>query len=374
MAGDTSPQAAHARGSPAAATAVAADGGLLFANARPAAMPAHPLCCLVVDAEEDFDWDRPMQATGYSTDCMRQLGDLRQIAAAYGLRPTYLITYPVLEDGVAMRTLRRQHERGECDLGIQLHPWVTPPFDEPASQASYLGSLDPAVGERKLVTLIEKFRDVFGVPPISFRAGRYGLSRSTTLLLEKHGCAVDTSLAPRTDFRLAGGPDFSRYECTPFWFGGGRALLEMPLCRSLIGWSGGLAPLLYRAVTTPALERRRVPAVLSRLRCAERVTLSPEGNDLAAMRRFLRHRRRRGQSVFSLSFHSSSLLPGRNPYVRGTADLHLFYDRLSAILDAMANAGFAFPTLAEMPALLGGAEMPALPGGAEMPTLPGGAA
>jgi hypothetical protein len=359
----TPPHAVRARGKPVARMAAASgravlpapsDGDRLFRNPRPAAMPARPICCLVIDAEEDFDWDRPVHATGYSTDCMRQLADLREIAAAYRLRPTYLLTYPVLEDMAAVGMIRRQHERGECDIGVQLHPWVTPPFDEPASQASYLGSLDAAVEEQKLVTLIEKFRQAFGCAPVAFRAGRYGLSRATTLLLEKHGFAVDTSLAPRTDFRPKGGPDFSRYDCAPFWFGGSRTLLEMPLCRSVVGWSGALAPLLYRAIATPALDRWRVAAVLSRLRCAERVTLSPEGNDPAAMRRFLRHLGDRGQSVFSLSFHSSSLAPGRNPYVRSRADLHVFYDRLSAILDAMANGGFGFAALAEMPALLGG--------------------
>ena len=92
--------------------------------------------------------------------------------------------------------------------------------------------------------------------------------------------------------------------------------------------------------------------MLSRLRCAERVTLSPEGNDTPAMLRLLRHRQRYGQTVFSLSFHSSSLVPGRNPYVRSKANLHVFYDRLSAILDAMASSGFDFASLADVPGLL----------------------
>jgi hypothetical protein len=329
------------------------DGDSLFRNIRRhAVVPERPICCLAVDAEEDFDWTRPVYATGYSTDCMYRIADLREIVAAYGLRPAYLLTYPVLEDADAVRMIRRQHERGECDMGLQLHPWVTPPFDDRAEQASYLGSLDPAVEERKLLTLIASFRRAFGFDPVLFRAGRYGLSAATTGLLEKYGFTVDTSLAPRTDFRMQGGPDFSAYDCEPFWFGKRRRLLELPLCRSLVGWSGALAPRLYRAATETSLARWHVPAVLSRLRCAERVTLSPEGNDTAAMLRFLQHRQRRGQAVFSLSFHSSSLVPGRNPYVRSKADLHVFYDRLSAILDAIASRGFRFASLAEIPALL----------------------
>jgi hypothetical protein len=329
----------------------------MFSNVRRQAYePARPICCLAIDAEEDFDWDQPVHDTGYSTECMRRIVDLREIIAAYGFRPTYLLTYPVLENAGVVRMIRAQHERGECDMGIQLHPWVTPPFDEPSSQGSYLGNLDAATEERKLVNLIGKFREVFGVAPVTFRAGRYGLSRSTTHLLEKYGFTVDTSLAPRTDFTKSGGPNFSRYDCDTFWFGDRRALLEMPLCRSLVGWGGALAPLMYQAAVSPLMARCHVASVLSRLRCAERITLSPEGNDYAAMRRFLRHRRSHRQSVFSLSFHSSSLCPGRNPYVRSKRDLHVFYDRLSAIVDAMANIGFAFATLAEMPALLGGGE------------------
>lgn len=327
----------------------------LFPNVRPNLhAPARPICCLAIDAEEDFDWDRPVRDTGYSTDCMRRIADLRTITAAYGVRPTYLLTYPVLEDAEVVRIIRHQRDRGECDVGIQLHPWVTPPFEEPSGQGSYLGNLDGAVEERKLVALMDKFSEAFGVLPVTFRAGRYGLSGSTTGLLEKFGFTVDTSVAPRSDFRQSGGPDFSSYECDPFWFGETRTLLEMPLCRSLVGWSGKLAPLVYAAAATPVLARWRGLSVLSRLRCAERITLSPEGNDYPAMRRFLRRRLNQDQTVFSLSFHSSSLWPGRNPYVRDRRDLHMFYDRLSAILDSMANTGFAFATLAEMPGLLGG--------------------
>jgi hypothetical protein len=326
----------------------------LFSNIRPPVhAPERPICCLVLDAGEDFAWDQPARDTGYSTDGMRRIVDLREILAAYGLRPTYLLTYPVLENADVLRIIRGQHERGECDMGIDLHPWLTPPFDGPTDQSSYLGNLDVAVEERKLVKLMTKFREMFGMEPATFRAGCYALSHSTTRLLEKYGFVVDTSLAPRTNFCPAGGPDFSSYDCDAFWFGKERVLLEMPLCRSVIGWSGGLAPRLYKAVSAPG--RWRAAFVLGRLRCAERITLSPEGNSYAAMRRFLRQRRGQSQNVFSLSFRSSSLWPGRNPYVRSRHDLHMFYDRLSAILDTMANSGFVFATLAEMPALLGGA-------------------
>ena len=92
-------------------------------------------------------------------------------------------------------------------------------------------------------------------------------------------------------------------------------------------------------------------SALTRLRFAERITLSPEGNDLHAMLRLVRQLRRKGQSVFVLSFHSSSLAVGRNPYVRSVSDLHKFYDRLSATLHTMASRlEMGFVRLTDLPA------------------------
>ncbi len=310
-----------------------------FAESTPAVTrDPGPLCTVAIDVEEDFDWDYPIEGTSHSTQHLRHFGVLQSILSAYGAVPTYLVTYPVLEDEAAVRALRYQAERGACALGIQLHPWVTPPFDNVREhEASYSGNLDEGLEERKLLGLLRRFEASFGFSPQVYRAGRYGLGRHTGMILEDNGFRVDTSIAPRTDFSIEGGPDYSRVDCQPFWFGVSRHLLEVPLCRSIIGWGGELAPFLYRAMTGPNLARSRAVGILTRSRCAERVTLSPEGNDTAAMQRLVRSLVARGQGVLPVSFHSSSIHPGRNPYVRTMADLHRFYDRLSALLSFIAD-------------------------------------
>ncbi len=327
----------------------------LFANPRPARpLTPAPVCTLAIDMEEDFDWLQPVQGTRYSTVNLRNTNQLHAILAAYGIVPAYLVTYPVLEDGEAVRHLRHRAERGECVLGLQLHPWVTPPLDgEARIENSFCGNLPAALEERKLLALRQRFIERFATPPLVFRAGRYGLGPNTAALLERHGIAIDVSIAPRTAFTDQGGPDFTGYDYAPFWFGARRRLLELPLCRSIIGWGGAAARLLYQRLSAPDLARLRLRSALSRLRCAERVTLSPEGNDARAMRRLVRRLRGRGQSILALSFHSSSLGLGLNPYVQSQADLHQFYDRLSATLDDMAGRqGFAFRSILEVPALL----------------------
>lgn len=308
-----------------------------FPNPVPAAPPpGRRLVTLVVDAEEDFNWARPVEGTAYSTACMHAIGPLQEILSAYELPPTYLVTYPVLEDAGAVRLLRHQLDRGQCLAGVQMHPWVNPPFGGGADQRmSFPLNLPAALEEAKILALKQKFEACFGFPPTVFKAGRYGIGRQTVELLEKHGFLVDTSIAPRTDFGAEGGPDFQDFDTTPFWFGAPRRLLELPVCREVVGWAGPLAPAVYRPLSGPGASMPR--ALLSWLRCAERITLSPEGNDAAAMQRLVRGLATRRGRVLTISFHSSSLAVGHNPYVGSQAELHQFYDRLSAVLDGLAG-------------------------------------
>jgi hypothetical protein len=329
--------------------------GPVFGKARPATLRTPtPICTLVIDAEEDFDWRNPLAGTDHSTSHIQNITTLHEILIGHGIVPAYLVTYPVLEDKEAVRLLNRQLENGRCVLGTQLHPWVNPPFERQNGQrASFQSNLGAELEERKLDALERKFIACFGHAPRIYKAGRYGLSRRTTALLEARGFAIDTSLAPRTSFAALGGPDYTGYDCRPFWFGERRRILELPLCRSVVGWAGALAPPLYQAFSRPWPAALHAPAVLTRSRFAERITLSPEGNDLAAMIRLVRRLGARGQTIFTLSFHSSSLQAGRNPYVRSQRDLQTFYARLRGVLDHLAGAvGCEFQNPLCLPELL----------------------
>lgn len=319
---------------PSDATALAAAG---FANVRPASGRVR-LGCVLIDAEEDFDWAQPVRGVAQDVANMRHLSDLHGIFAAYGAAPTYLLTYPVLQDAAIVAALRGRLARGQCRVGIQLHTWVTPPHTEPATpRHSFAGNLPAGLEEAKLLELMRLFREGFGEDPTIFRAGRYGMSAQTPALMEKHGFTVDTSLAPCTSFAAEGGPDFADTDYGPFWYGARRRVLALPLCRSIAGWGGAWAAHAYRRLAASDRSTPYVAALLAWTRCAERITLSPEGNDAAAAARLVANLLRRDQGVFAISMHSSSFSVGRNPYVRDKAELHGFYDRLSGMLDLLAS-------------------------------------
>ena len=326
-----------------------------FLNRTPAVTAANtPVCTIVVDAEEDFDWAHPQEGVQHTSANMLHIRLLQEIAGAYGARPAYLLTYPILQSAEIVKLLRTRVERGDCEVGVQLHPWVTPPFSKGRGLAtSFAGSLPPELERLKLLELRRKFIECFGTTPLMYRAGRYGLGENSARLLEELGFSIDTSVAPRTDFAATGGPDFSDYGSAPFWFGQRDRLLEVPLCRDVVGWSGRFAPALYQSLSQPRLAPLHILALATRLRAVERITLSPEGNDLPAMKRLVRSLHAAGSRVFVVSLHSSSLTVGRNPYVRSEYDLRHLYDRLSGILDFMLREfSMRFSSLSRLPSLL----------------------
>ena len=82
---------------------------------------APPRLLVVVDTEEEFDWAAPPSRTHTSVVAMRRISRAQEVFDRFGLRPTYVIDYPVavpepgtlllVGGGVAAVLLRRLRRR-----------------------------------------------------------------------------------------------------------------------------------------------------------------------------------------------------------------------------------------------------------------------
>jgi hypothetical protein len=304
-----------------------------------------PLLIITIDTEEEFDWSKPHSRTALGVSHIANIPTQDRLFERFHLRPTYLVGYPIASQDAGFRPMRELFASQRADIGAHLHPWVTPPFEEDLSpRNSFPGNLPPALERAKLERLTETIAANIGVRPTIYRAGRFGVGPASAAILEELGYEIDTSVVPRSDFRAEKGPNFTACDLRPYWFGGNRRLLEIPLT---VGWCGQLRDyggLLYRAVNSTIGAQLRVGGVLSRLGLFERVRLSPEGNDFAHLRRLTETLFNGGHTLFNLSFHSSSLAPGHTPYVRNESDRQQFMGTLERYFD------FFFGVLGGQPA------------------------
>jgi phosphatidyl-myo-inositol dimannoside synthase len=313
-----------------------------------------PVLCVIVDAEEDFLWEGPFTSTNNSTTSIGAQQKTHVMFAHYGVRPIYLVTYPLASEPSAIGALREYQADGLCDIGAQLHPWVTPPVVQGETERfSYPGNLPLDIEREKIRRLVDAISTSFNTQPTVYKAGRYGFGPNSASLLEQEGFETDTSLIPRTSYRDSGGPDFAAHDYAPFWFGNQRQLLELPVTRAFTGVLSERWPSLYHLTEHRPLRTMRAGGLLARSGLLERITLSPEGSDLEAMRRLTRALLARGTQIFTLSYHSPSLVPGNTPYVRTQRDLAVFLDRLSGFLSFFRDEiGGQFVTVAELRQLL----------------------
>jgi hypothetical protein len=293
-----------------------------------------PALLVVVDTEEEFEWGKGFFREKTSVRAMRGVPRLQKVFDSYGVRPTYVVDYPVATQRDGYGALREFQDAGAAVIGAHLHPWVNPPHEEETcARLSYPGNLTRNLEARKLAVLTSAIEETFGRRPTVYKAGRYGVGPHTAAILEELGYEIDLSICPGLDSRADGGPEFLSVPPEPYWFGSTGALLEIPCTAAFVGplhrWGAGLR----RLAATRLGEAMRLGAILARLRALECLRVSPEGFDLAQQVRVTRALLRRGVRTVSLTLHSPSATPGYTSYVPGEAELSILHDRLRGYFD-----------------------------------------
>ncbi|WP_305966994.1 polysaccharide deacetylase family protein [Marinobacter salsuginis] len=296
-----------------------------------------PQLIVVIDTEEEFDWTAEPDSNANQVSAMAYIDRVQSIFNEYGIRPCYVIDYPVASQPEGHRLLKQFAEKGQCEIGAHLHPWVNPPFKEELSRPNtYPGNLPYELEREKLLILKNRIIDSFESSPVVYKAGRYGFGPNTTNILQDLGFEIDLSVCPPLDSRADGGPDYRRFDARPFWFGGDDApILELPCTGGFVGWTGGAALPLFEAAQV--FRKFKVPGILSRLGAVDRLMLSPEGFSPAEHIKLTRALFKKGVRTFTWSFHSPSVVPGNTSYVQDDAQLRHFLDSFRRYFDFFFN-------------------------------------
>jgi hypothetical protein len=146
--------------------------------------------------------------------------------------------------------------------------------------------------------------------------------------LQRLGYVVDTSVLPDRSFTHQSGPNFFGFPPNPYWIDAERTILELPISSASVGPLSS-APRLVSLLT---FGRKIIPA-LSNTGLLDRIRLTPEGITTPEAKKLVNVLLSRGTRVFTLSYHSPSLVPGMTPYVRTVADLDRFLHWLDSFYE-----------------------------------------
>jgi hypothetical protein len=315
-----------------------------------------PILLVSVDTEEEFDWSAPFSPAQRSVGHAARLPRLHELFERFGVRPTYLVDHPIATTEQSVRVLDGFLQKGNCEIGAHLHPWVNPPLvEDDGKGGGYLCNLPLPVQQDKLANLTEAIGKAFGVRPAVFRCGRYGLDFALVPVLRELGYHVDSSIMAYTSFTGDGGPSWEGYGPEPFWLRpplvpetpGREPLLEVPCTTAFTRRPFWFWAALSRLFSRRPWSHLRLIGILWRLG-VRRIRLTPEGPDLSDLIGVMRAVTRGPNPVLTMILHSPSIEPGHTPYVRSERDLERFYAVLAGTLEfAVGRLGARCLTLGE---------------------------
>jgi peptidoglycan/xylan/chitin deacetylase (PgdA/CDA1 family) len=300
-----------------------------------------------IDTEGDNQWDAAARAR-QTFENIYALPRLHALFARHGVRPTYVITYPVATDPRSADVIGRLLAGGDCEIGAHHHAWETPPCTEAdVRRHPYASSLPRTQFEQQLESLTSAITAAVGQRPVSYRSGRFGFSAAHVAGLERLGYRVESSVAPLFYESHKGGPEFVEAPLTPYFLAydsatrpGSSDVLEVPVSAAL----PQALQYAYARAPRPYTTKR----VLRALRLLRMRWLRPSYSSLDDMMALAREIAAAQEPVLNLLFHSSEAIVGGSPYNRTQAELDGFCDRLERFLAfATGELGAAPATFAE---------------------------
>jgi len=313
---------------------------------------------ITIDTEED-NWSA-YSANNNPVRNIEQIVHLQNMLDEFGVRPTYLVSYPVASNPCSVKILKKILDEGKCEIGTHCHPWNTPPYSLDkviTKNSTMLCNLPDEMVFDKISTLHNTITDNFGVIPVSFRSGRWALSAGVVRALCKLNYRIDTSVTPFTSWRsYHGGPDFMNIGPEPFYIGFDDSfvateeispLLEIPVSIGYLQKDFRKALWFENKLNGSLSRRSHLPGIVERLGILNKIRLSPEQFELEPMIKLINNFKDKGIPCLNMTFHSTCLLPGACPFVRTKEAREDFLGKIRSMLEYMKELNLYSATLRE---------------------------
>jgi hypothetical protein len=307
-----------------------------------------PKLVVTVDTESDDLWARRQELT---FENIRHIPRLQQLFDDYGLRPTYLVTYPVATSEIGRQVLKPIARNGNAEIGSHMHVWTTPPL-APVTREDWrycplATELPYELMKEKLANVTRVVSELSEMQPVSHRAGRWAFDQNGLRALQELGYIVDTTVTPlRTWFEPSytgkqRGCDFRSAPFEPYYPSeddvtrpGAGLILEVPVSAFL---TRPLPPQIANWLARLPRDHNLARG-LRWIRFVRQGWLSPgrqtNGRMLIGIARSLIAF---GAPVLNVTFHSSEMAPKTSPSTRTQEDVEDSYQQLKILFDYLMH-------------------------------------
>ena len=299
---------------------------------------------VTVDTEVDKDKFWRISSPPKFDSVIKGIPDiLTPLFRTFGIRPTYLLSYEVIENQKCCDLLLNLGN--DVELGTHLHVDFVPP-SRTLEINNMGGNLADSIQlqlsleseKEKLLNLTNIFSQKFGYSPKSFRSGRYGRSINTNEILTKLGYIVDSSVTPGLCWNYPEGKvDFRDELIDHHWitFPYGK-ILEIPI---------SVLPESKLAIIIrdfPELCKRIISKIFGAN--AKYLWFRPSWGNHFDLIRYLNISQ---EKFIVMILHSMEVIPGASPYATDAGGVAKIVNSMNNVFKYARDNNFKFCTLSE---------------------------
>ena len=296
---------------------------------------------ITVDTEGDDLWHYTRGET-VTTEKTRFIHNFQELCEKYCFKPVYLTNYEMVKDYRFVDYIKPKMCAGLCEVGLHVHAWNNPPLYELKGEYNgnpYLIEYPEKIMREKLVLTANLIKEMFGIWPVSHRAGRWAMNESYFRILSEIGIKVDCSYTPHVNWNkstgttIPAGPDYRKvYEGLQIIEG----VLEVPM---------SIRKATYYKFFQQ-VQKLQVKSSLRTLKNGYVIWGRPSVCSIEEMKHLtLSISKERHMPYLEMMIHSSELMPGGSPYFKDTQAIEGLYQQLKVYFDLVSSLGYQGTTL-----------------------------
>lgn len=276
---------------------------------------------ITIDTEGDNLWS-PTE-NGENTENSKYIERFQKLANRYGFKPVYLTNYEMANDDFFCNLLKKYLKENQCEIGMHLHAWNTPPYyklNTKTEEKSYLMEYPIEIMEEKIKTMTSLLKDKFEVNIVSHRAGRWSMNEEYFKLLEKYGYKIDCSVTPLISWKNhlgetgKEGVDYRGANKNISFITDN--ILEVPMSIRKIKKSYGTS----------------IKGILKKLFFNDPTWMRPSTESLENLKRLVDYiYNEKDTDYLEFMIHSSEFMPGGSPYFKSKEDVENLYNKIEDI-------------------------------------------
>ena len=297
---------------------------------------------ITIDTEGDNLWEyKP--GDKISTGNSRYIPRFQNLCEKYGYKPVYLVNHEMAADNYFCDFAVSLLKGNNCETGIHLHAWNSPPYYELKNSSAgygppYLTEYPPSVMRQKFDALFNLLTEKLQCSPVSHRAGRWTMNQDYFDILIEYGIKVDCSVTPHLSWKHSwghstGGSDYRHSSEEPFpvrHSSSGKTITEIPVTVRKIRH--------HTPVAGKGSALRKCLVSAKNALFGKAIWLRPNGHNLSEMLILIDHIGKTESGYIMFMLHSSELMPGGSPTFKTTDSVEKLFRDIDIIFESVSGS------------------------------------